>query len=283
MADAKLSELDAATNPVSGNTLLYVVTGVNSRKITLDNLNASAANVNMRSKVQLGSATSTVSSTGASIPVTATVTFLNSTDGPGRIFIPSGSENQIKVVTMTTYGGDYWISSNIANEANVLFSNVGDTVIFIYSNNIWNVMGRNQTGVTQYVSLASSNVLTGGAGISIAANGRITATETYTGTVANVFGQTTSVSNAQLACAVISSAVLNTSNVTEGSNLYFTNTRVVYALTAGSGVNIAANGRVTSATVVPGPYADDTAAATAGIAVGSVYYQANGQVFVRLT
>lgn len=283
MADAKLSELDAATNPVSGNTLLYVVTGVNSRKITLDNLNASAANVNMKSKVQLGSATSTITSAGASIPVTATVTFLNSTDGPGRIFIPSGSENQIKVITMTVYGGDYWINSNIANDANILFSNVGDTTIFIYANNKWNVMGRNQTGVTQYVSLATSNVLTGGSGISIAANGLVTATDTFTGTVSSVFGQANSVSNAQLACAVISSAVLNTSNVTEGSNLYFTNTRVVSALTAGSGVNIAANGRITSASVIPGPYADDTAAATAGITVGSPYYQANGQVFVRLT
>ena len=281
MADAKLTELTAATLPAAGSDLLYLVQGTNSRKISLDNLNASAANVNMKSKVQLGSATSTVSSAGASIPVTATVTFLNSTDGPGRIFIPSGSENQIKVVTMTVYGGDYWISSNIANDANILFGNVGDTAIFIYANNKWNVMGRNLTGVTQYVSLATSNVLTGGSGITIAANGRITATET--GTVSSVFGQTSTVSNAQLACAVISSAVLNTSNVTEGSNLYFTNTRVVSALTAGSGVNIAANGRVTSATVVPGPYADDTAAATAGIAVGSVYYQANGQVFVRLT
>jgi hypothetical protein len=281
MADAKLTELTAATLPAAGSDLLYLVQGTNSRKISLDNLNASAANVNMKSKVQLGSATSTVSSAGASIPVTATVTFLNSTDGPGRIFIPSGSENQIKVVTMTVYGGDYWISSNIANDANILFGNVGDTAIFIYANNKWNVMGRNLTGVTQYVSLATSNVLTGGSGITIAANGLVTATET--GTVSSVFGQTFTVSNAQLACAVISSAVLNTSNVTEGSNLYFTNTRVVSALTAGSGVNIAANGRVTTATVVPGPYADDTAAATAGIAVGSVYYQANGQVFVRLT
>ncbi len=281
MADAKLTELTAATLPAAGSDLLYLVQGTNSRKISLDNLNASAANVNMKSKVQLGSATSTVSSAGASIPVTATVTFLNSTDGPGRIFIPSGSENQIKVVTMTVYGGDYWISSNIANDANILFGNVGDTAIFIYANNKWNVMGRNLTGVTQYVSLATSNVLTGGSGITIAANGLVTATET--GTVSSVFGQTSTVSNAQLACAVVSSAVLNTSNVTEGSNLYFTNTRVVSALTAGSGVNIAANGRVTTATVVPGPYADDTAAATAGIAVGSVYYQANGQVFVRLT
>jgi hypothetical protein len=34
--------------------------------------------------------------------------------------------------------------------------------------------------------------------------------------------------------------------------------------------------------VIPGPYADDSAAATAGVNVGKPYYQVSGQVFVRL-
>jgi hypothetical protein len=34
---------------------------------------------------------------------------------------------------------------------------------------------------------------------------------------------------------------------------------------------------------IPGPYADDAAAALAGVAVGNPYYQVSGQVFVRLT
>jgi len=34
---------------------------------------------------------------------------------------------------------------------------------------------------------------------------------------------------------------------------------------------------------IPGPYADDSAAASAGVAIGSTYYQTSGQVFVRLT
>lgn len=42
-------------------------------------------------------------------------------------------------------------------------------------------------------------------------------------------------------------------------------------------------GQLTSLPDIPGPYADDTAAATAGIAVGSAYYRVSGQVFVRLT
>ena len=141
MADAKLSELTTATLPAAGTDLLYLVQGVNSRKITLDNLNASAANVNMKSRVQLGSA-STITTAGQSVSVTSTVTHLNSTDGPGRIFIPSGIENQVKVITMTVYGGDYWISSNIANGANLLFSNVGYTATLLYNTTTsnWHVM-----------------------------------------------------------------------------------------------------------------------------------------------
>ena len=44
-----------------------------------------------------------------------------------------------------------------------------------------------------------------------------------------------------------------------------------------------AAGALTSLPAIPGPYADDAAAAAAGIAVGAAYYQASGQVYVRLT
>jgi hypothetical protein len=92
----------------------------------------------MKSKVQLGSSTATITSAGESVGLTATVTNLNSTDGPGRIFIPQGVENQLKVVTMTVYGGDYWISSNIANSGNIVFSNVGHTATLIYNTSTTN-------------------------------------------------------------------------------------------------------------------------------------------------
>lgn len=133
MADAKLSELTAATTPAAAADLLYIVQGVNSRKISLENLNSSAANVNMKSKVQLGSSTATITAAGESVGLTSTVTNISSADGPGRIFIPRGVENQIKIITMSLYGGDFWISSNIANSANLVFSNVGHTATLIYN------------------------------------------------------------------------------------------------------------------------------------------------------
>ena len=107
--------------------------------------------------------------------------------------------------------------------------------------------------------------LTGGSGIVIAANGRITAN------VASV------------------SAELTTSNIAEGSNLYFTNTRVVYALTAGNGVNITANGMIT---VFGGGYSNvtsvnqltgDITLSTANIPESGNLYFTNTRVVYALT
>ncbi len=42
-------------------------------------------------------------------------------------------------------------------------------------------------------------------------------------------------------------------------------------------------GQLTAISTIPGPYADDSAAATAGVLLGYPYYQVSGQVYVRLT
>lgn len=42
----------------------------------------------------------------------------------------------------------------------------------------------------------------------------------------------------------------STSNISEGTNLYFTNTRAISAFTEGSGINIDANGRITATATV---------------------------------
>ena len=115
----------------------------------------------------------------------------------------------------------------------------------IISSGVLNTANVSEGANLYFTNTRAISSLTAGSGVSIAANGRITATETFTGTVTSVLGQTTTLSNAQLACATISSGVLNTSNVSEGSNLYFTNTRAISSLTAGSGISIAANGLLT--------------------------------------
>ena len=64
----------------------------------------------------------------------------------------------------------------------------------------------------------------------------------------NVFGQANSATVANSANSVTAANVqgLTTANVTEVTNLYFTNNRAVSALTSGSGISIASNGRITA-------------------------------------
>ena len=62
-----------------------------------------------------------------------------------------------------------------------------------------------------------------------------------------------------------------TSNLSEGSNLYFTNTRAIGAITGGAGITIAANGRITSTETFTG-----TINSIAGVTTGSV---SNAQLY----
>lgn len=41
-------------------------------------------------------------------------------------------------------------------------------------------------------------------------------------------------------------------------------------------------GQLTAISTIPGPYVDDTAAASAGVLLGYAYYQPSGQVYIRL-
>ena len=86
-----------------------------------------------------------------------------------------------------------------------------------------------------FTNTRSIGALTAGSGISIAANGRITSTAT-----GNAGG-----GNVNSVNGLSGDVVLYTANIAESGNLYFTNTRAIYAFTAGNGVNIAANGRIT--------------------------------------
>jgi hypothetical protein len=42
-------------------------------------------------------------------------------------------------------------------------------------------------------------------------------------------------------------------------------------------------GQLTAISTIPGPFADDSAAAANGVIVGYPYYQAGGQVYIRLS
>jgi hypothetical protein len=134
------------------------------------------------------------------------------------------------------------ISANGYLQANV--GSGGESNI-IYTSNVTSVNGANgdvvlttaniaEDGNLYFTNSRAIGALTGGNGITIDGNGLITVQNFVASNAVNsVNGQTGNV-------------VLTTSDVNEGSNLYFTNTRSVYALTAGSGIVIAANGLVLS-------------------------------------
>ena len=149
-------------------------------------------------------------------------------------------------------------TSDVAEGTNLYFSNgrVYSNVISLgYSTNSYvnvrlntkaNVSDLTTANVTEVNNLYFTNsrsigALTSGAGISIAANGRVTGL----GAVTSVAGQIGAISNAQLAAAVSTANIVTTTQVAEGANLYFTNTRAIGALTGGAGISIAANGRIT--------------------------------------
>ena len=90
-----------------------------------------------------------------------------------------------------------------------------------------------ESGNLYFTNTRSIGALTSGSGISIAANGLITSTAL--GVVQSVNGANGNV-------------VLTTANIAESGNLYFTNTRAIYALTAGANISIASNGRITALT-----------------------------------
>lgn len=166
-------------------------------------------------------------------------------------FVPT---NGISITTNTIsspkqIGFNY--SGNLNVQSDVRIISVGDREVLLYDSASGKWINNTLTSqfVTEDLNLYFTNTraisaFTAGSGVSIAANGRITST--VSGSVTEVAGATGAVSNAQLASGISTSGILTTANVSELTNLYFTNTRSISALTAGSGISIASNGRITS-------------------------------------
>jgi hypothetical protein len=111
--------------------------------------------------------------------------------------------------------------------ANLLSSNNISSLnwIGLYASNVIE-SGNTTSGNVFFTNTRAIGAFVAGSGINIAANGQISASASSSAT--SIVG-------------------LNTANVTEStSNLYFTNTRAIGAFTAGTGITIAANGRISS-------------------------------------
>jgi hypothetical protein len=140
MAKLKISELTAATatNP---NDLLYLVQSNTSKSITVANFLADLTDPNLQGNIKITGTPQTLSSGGV-VDLTTPTTYLSVGAGADNVSIPNGANGQIKILlTTATAGGTYSLSSNVANSANILFANVGDTATMMYTNHKWFMIG----------------------------------------------------------------------------------------------------------------------------------------------
>jgi len=138
MADSKVSELTAASSAGSSD-LLYIVQSSTSKKITVANLFASAANPTLSGNITLSGQQSMLAA--GVINTTSPITNLTGDGSGGICSLPTGSANQIKIVNYISGTGIYTIYGNIAGNANVVLNNVGDTALMLYNNSKWYVIG----------------------------------------------------------------------------------------------------------------------------------------------
>ena len=84
-----------------------------------------------------------LTSTGA-VNLTTPVTTLAST-GAYAATLAAGSVGQIKIITMITDGGDVTLTpaAFAGSNTTITFNDVGDTVMLMYVNSAWVVLGNN--------------------------------------------------------------------------------------------------------------------------------------------
>lgn len=135
MADAKVTELTAATSAAASD-LLYIVDGTSSKKITISNLFKTVATPTAFTDVVAVQDSETVSGTYAtSINTTTNVTYLEDWTQGGNVTLLAGAQDgQIKMVVMTTNSNNVSIAiTGTRHPQTVTFSNPGDAASFIYN------------------------------------------------------------------------------------------------------------------------------------------------------
>ena len=144
MADAKLSELTAATSAAASD-VLYVVSGSDSNKITIANLFADVATpVSFSDSIAITD-TNTMTAAGEMI-TTTNITYIDNPIADGNYTIGDGVDGQLKIVIMTSNSGNRTCTmqgSTLARD--VAFDRQGETATFLYTNSKWYFIGGTAT------------------------------------------------------------------------------------------------------------------------------------------
>lgn len=148
MADAKVSELTAATSAAASD-LLYMVDSTTSKKITIENLfGAVATPVAFNDVVAVGDKETVSGTFATTIGVATNVTYMEDWTQSGNITISAGTDGQIKIVVMTTNSAGVTLTMTGSRQANtVTFNSAGDSGTFIYNSTTakWYFIGGSAT------------------------------------------------------------------------------------------------------------------------------------------
>jgi hypothetical protein len=143
MADAKLSELTAATSAAASDST-YLVQSATSKRITIANLFGTIATPAVfTDKVQI-QGSETIAS--GAISATTNLTLIANPLANANLTMTSGAEGQIKIIIMASNPGGYTCTlSGSSVESTIVFDAQGDTATMIYTNSKWYFIGGTAT------------------------------------------------------------------------------------------------------------------------------------------
>lgn len=291
MAKLKISELTRITtaNPTD---LLYIVQSNASRSISVNDLLKDFANQTLSGNISFGGTPQVIDGSGT-VDLTTPITYIRVGGSLQSVSLPRGANGQMKIfTTVSTQGGVSRLAGNISG-VDLNFSAVGDNAILVYTGGSWRVVAQSEfRSANSYVTsvngegpgtvvLTTANIAEGSN--LYYTNTRVRSAFTVLGDatynqangVITVLGGVTSVNGSN------GTVVLSTSNIAEGSNLYYTNTRVRSAISVtGTGSYDQANGIIN---VVGGVTSVNGATgavslSTTDIAEGSNLYYTNARV-----
>lgn len=142
MADKKISALTSIGTDIATGDLLHVID--TSGTYTNKNMTIGSMFQNIPTWLGLSGTPSTFTTDLENVDVINSISYINTTSSGATINLnlADGSAGQIKVITMIGAGNDaVVIPTNRAGYASITFDAVGESVILLFTNSAWTIIG----------------------------------------------------------------------------------------------------------------------------------------------